>query len=66
MKRLKYPVCDNCGAEINPTKWDDCEQYYLSGGEAMCKDCFMDWLHNWVESNLDAVTELAGVYVVEV
>ena len=66
MKRLKFPVCDKCDAEINPDKYDDCEQYYIVEGETLCKDCFKDWLLEWAELNLDDVAELAGVPVVEV
>lgn len=66
MKRLSYPVCAKCDAEINPNKYDDCEQYYLVGHEIFCKDCFKEWLLDWVESNLDDVADIVGVPVVEV
>ena len=66
MKRLTYPVCANCDAEINPYKYEDCEQYYLVGEEVYCKDCFKSWLAEWIELNLEDVATLAGVPVVEV
>lgn len=66
MKRLRYPACANCDAEINPVKYDDCEEYYLVEGEIYCKDCFKEWLEEWIELNLNDVAELAGVPVVEV
>ena len=66
MKQMQYPTCANCGAEINPNRFDDCEKYYMVGGEIMCKVCFKDWLLDWIETNMDDVAELAGVPVVEV
>lgn len=66
MKRLTYPVCTKCDAEINPHKYEDCEQYYLVEGENMCKDCFKDWLLDWIQTNLDEVAFAIGVPVVEV
>ena len=66
MARRKYPKCAKCDAELNPNKWDDCEKYYLVGGEIYCKDCFKEWLEEWIKLNLDDVAELAGVDVVEV
>lgn len=66
MKRRTYPHCDKCDAEINPNKYEDCEQYYLVGRDVYCKDCFKDWLMDWLETNLDDVAEFAGVPVVEV
>ncbi len=66
MKRRTYPHCDKCDAEINPNKYEDCEQYYLVGRDVYCKDCFKEWLMDWLETNLDDVAEFAGVPVVEV
>ena len=66
MKRSKFPFCCKCGNEINPVKYDDCEKYYLTDGGIMCKDCFLDDLRDWLESNLDEFAELVGVQVVEV
>lgn len=66
MKRLKYPVCEKCDAEINPNKYDDCEQYYLIGEETYCRECFKDWLLEQLDSVLDDVAALVGVAVVEV
>ena len=30
MKRVNFPHCSKCDQEINPTKFDDCEKYYLT------------------------------------
>ena len=66
MKRNKFPFCCKCGNEINPVKYDDCEKYYLTDDDIMCKDCFLDDSRDWLESNLDEFAELVGVQVVEV
>ena len=66
MRRKKYPICAVCDTEIDPNKFDGCDKYYMVGGEIMCKDCFKDWLLDWIEINMDDVAELAGVPVVEV
>lgn len=62
----EWPVCAHCDAEINPNLWDDCEKYFIVGGEVYCKDCFKDWLQEWIEGNLDEVAAAIDVPVVEV
>ena len=61
-----YPRCVHCDAEINPNKWDDCEKYYLVEDRVCCKDCFKEWVLDYVETNLDDVAALFDVPVVEV
>ena len=61
-----YPTCFKCDAEINPGKWDDCEKYYIVEDQVYCKDCFKEWVLDYVETNLDDVAALFDVPVVEV
>ena len=66
MKRVKFPHCSKCGAELNPNKYDDREKYYLTDDGIMCKDCFLEDSIEWLKSNLDEFAELVGVPVIEV
>ena len=61
-----YPTCFQCDAEINPGKGDDCEKYYIVEDQVYCKDCFKEWVLDYVETNLDDVAALFDVPVVEV
>lgn len=61
-----YPTCGRCDAEINPNLWDGCEKYYVVNGEALCKDCFKEWLLEWIETDLDEAARVLEVPVVEV
>ena len=65
-RRHSYPVCVKCGAEINPDRWDDCEKYYLLNDGPYCKDCFKEWLHDWIDTNLDDVAAAIDVPVIDV
>lgn len=65
MKR-RYPHCAVCSIEINPALYEDCEKTYTVGGECYCKECFKDWLKDWIETSLDEVAEHVGVMVSEV
>ncbi len=62
----KYHICAHCDAELNPNLWDDCEKYYVVGGEIYCKDCFKEWIVAWVEENLDEAAAFVDVPVVYV
>ena len=64
--RKSYPVCERCGAEINPNKWDDCERYFEIEDEICCQDCFKLWLQEWIDSDIEAVAKALQVDVVEV
>ena len=66
MRYKKYPTCSNCDAEINPNAYDDCEKYFIVNDEILCKDCFKDWVLDWVKTNLDEVAAVLDVPVVEV
>ena len=66
MRRVKFPHCVKCGAELNPNKYDDCEKYYLTDDGIMCKDCFLEDSIEWLKSNLDEFADLVGVPVIEV
>ena len=65
MKRIKYPVCSECGDEINPIKYDDCEKYYqMDDGEILCRDCFIKLEKKFLELSTDDYADLIGVRVV--
>lgn len=66
MRRRAYPICDKCGAEINPHKYEDCEKFYLSDNETLCMDCFKEQAEEYVRLNLDDFAEMVGVTVTEV
>ena len=63
-KRIKYPVCSQCGHELNPVLEDDCEKYYLVGGEIYCKYCFQDWLRDLVEDEPDLLADALNIRMV--
>ena len=60
-RRIKYPVCSQCGHELNPRLEDDCEKYYLVGGEIYCKYCFQDWLKDLVDDDLDVLADALNI-----
>lgn len=60
---MKYPVCDQCGGEINPNKYDDCEKYFISGGRTLCKECFIEESIEYIKTNLNDFAGLMGVAV---
>lgn len=66
MRRRAYPICDKCGAEINPNKYEDCEKFYISDNETLCMDCFKEQAEEYVRLNLDDFAALVGAGVVEV
>lgn len=66
MRRRAYPLCERCGGEINPHKYDDCQKYYISNGMTLCKGCFQREAEEYIESNLDDFAALVGAGVVEV
>ena len=59
----RYPICNNCGAEINPNKYEDCEKCYISGGQTLCRDCFLEFSEEYLRLNTDDFAELVGVMV---
>lgn len=64
-RRIKYPVCSQCEHELNPELEDDCEKYYLVGGEIYCKYCFEDYARDWLYENMDDFADLIGIQKVE-
>lgn len=65
MKIMKYPVCSECGDEINPIKYDGCEKYYMMDeGEILCRDCFLQKNIEYLELNTDDFAILIGALVV--
>ena len=65
MRRRAYPICDKCGAEINPHKYEDCEKFYISNHEALCRDCCLEEQEEYLRLNLDDFAELVGATVTE-
>ena len=65
-RTIKHPRCSQCDAVLDPARWDDCEKYYIVGGEIYCSDCFKDWALDWMETNLDDLARAIDVPVVEV
>ena len=63
MRRIKYPACAKCGHTLNPNLEDDCEKYYLVGGEIYCKYCFEEWAKGWLDENMDEFASFAGIPV---
>lgn len=63
-RRIKYPVCSQCEHELNPELEDDCEKYYLVGGEIYCKYCFQDWLRDLVEDEPDLLADALNIRAV--
>lgn len=63
--RAHYPICDKCGAEINPHKYDDCEKFYISNHETLCRDCFLEEQEEYLRLNTDDFAALVGAGVVE-
>lgn len=68
MGRIKYPACSQCSRSLNPNISDDCDRYYIVGGEIYCADCFKDWLHDIVDDEPDVMADalnIMRVYVEE-
>lgn len=59
----RYPVCDRCGIEINPNKYDDGDRAYISRGETLCRECFLKDADEYIHLNTDDFAELVGVMV---
>ena len=60
-RKIKYPVCSQCEHELNPVLEDDCEKYYLVGGNIYCKYCFQDWVKNQVDKYPDDLAEALNI-----
>lgn len=58
-----YPVCENCGGEINPVRYDDCEKYFISDGRILCKECFIEESIEYIKTNLNEFANIMGVAV---
>ena len=46
---------------MNPELEDDCEKYYLVGGEIYCKFCFQDWLRDLVDNDPDMLADALNI-----
>lgn len=64
-RKRKYPICEDCGAEINPHKYEDCEYAVISNGREICKDCFIREATEFMEINTKQFAELIGAEIVE-
>lgn len=60
-----YPLCDNCGGEINPNKYENCERYYVWDNEPICEECFKKKAIEIIESDPELAAKIFGVYVGE-
>lgn len=61
----RYPICEVCGGEINPRKYDGCETYFVSQGQVLCRDCFIDEAQAFLTLDPEAFARAIGVQVVE-
>lgn len=59
----KYPVCDGCGGEINPNRFDGCEEYFVSNGLTLCAECMRKEIE---DLDLQILTEALGIQRIEV
>lgn len=66
MRRTSYPICEECGDEINPNKYDDCDQYFISNDRVLCKECVKKEIEEMMQYNFQQVAEALGIYTVEV
>ena len=60
----KICTCDRCGGEFVP--WDD--DYgtkYIGETETLCKDCLIEEIEEYLQTNLDDAAELLGWAVVK-
>lgn len=39
---MRWPVCERCGGELNPLRYDGCGVYFISDGRTLCRDCFIE------------------------
>lgn len=61
MTRKTYPVCARCGHPMNPAAEDDCDRMFqLPTGELYCPPCFMEYMKDELESNLDVFADALG------
>lgn len=66
MARNNYPICSECGDEINPNRYEDCEQLFIVGDDGLCKSCFLQWLKDeWLDGDLEGLATAIGVRTVE-
>lgn len=65
MAARKYPVCEECGDEINPMLYEDCGCYYINNGRVLCAECFRAEIRELLEHSPATVAEMIGAAVVE-
>lgn len=66
MCRKTFPVCSQCDHVLNPYLEDDCESYYIVGGEIYCKYCFQEWLRDLIDSDPERVASALEIQCVAV
>ena len=59
---MRYPKCSECGEEINPNKYEDCEKAYLTKDGTLCKDHFLCYLE--ANYTLDEIASALGIGVI--
>lgn len=53
--------CSRCDHVLNPLAEDDCDRVFvLPSGDLYCPDCFLDYLKDELDTNLDAFAEALG------
>ena len=60
----KYPICANCGGEIDPTRYDGCESYYITKYGPLCRECFIEQEEEYLRLNTEEFAALVGAQVV--
>ena len=58
----RYPVCENCGDEINPNRYDDCDYTY----NGLCKECAKKQILEDMKIDFEMVCRVLGYEVLEV
>ena len=62
----KFPVCQECGDEINPELYENCDRYFVSNGRVLCRDCFLTESKEYMETETDSFAEMIGAKVVHI
>lgn len=59
----RYPYCERCCDEINPEKYEDCEEYYVTDEGILCKECFKKHVNEILDVSPDQIAQLLGYSV---
>lgn len=61
----RFPLCSQCGIEIDPAKYEDCRRYFFWRGEVLCQDCFRSSVEEYAETNLPDLARQLGAEILE-